>query len=261
MKKLEKQNKGKDFYAREEIPERAYSGTHKTVLKMIKKMGPGKLLDISGGTGNFAKLVSDEWNQKVYVTELKKEYITETGLEVAEVDLNSDPLPYPDNCFDYITCVEVLAHLRNPWFSIQEISRVLKPGGVLILTTPNIHNLRSKRHFVFKNVFPMFETETNFNAVNHLHPFSLTELKLILNENDFSVQDISYGKGYRQRVFWSHYQKNKKSRSLLRNIAGYLIRNIFYFFTKLISFFCFGSFSTKNAFFAVTTFIVAKKND
>lgn len=55
------------------------------------------------------------------------------------VDLETMPLPAKDETFDVILCCEVLEHLDvDPMFMLAELNRVLKPGGRLILTTPNI---------------------------------------------------------------------------------------------------------------------------
>ncbi len=53
-------------------------------------------------------------------------------------DVECDPFPYPDDAFDVITCLEVLEHLAiDPMAMMAEINRVLKPGGVFVLSTPN----------------------------------------------------------------------------------------------------------------------------
>lgn len=55
------------------------------------------------------------------------------------VDLETQKLPAKDNTFDTVLCCEVLEHLDvDPMFMLAELNRVLKPGGRLILTTPNI---------------------------------------------------------------------------------------------------------------------------
>jgi len=54
------------------------------------------------------------------------------------VDANL-PLPFPDNAFDLVWSTEVIEHLIDPKFTVSEINRVLKHGGLLIMTTtPNI---------------------------------------------------------------------------------------------------------------------------
>jgi len=46
-------------------------------------------------------------------------------------------LPFPDSCFDAVWCSEVIEHLANYKLTSAEIKRVLKPGGIYIITTPN----------------------------------------------------------------------------------------------------------------------------
>src|ERR1035438_4086994 len=57
---------------------------------------------------------------------------------------DADPFPYPDGYFSTILCCELLEHLENdPMHMMSEIYRVLRPGGILLLSTPNIASLRS----------------------------------------------------------------------------------------------------------------------
>ncbi len=64
-----------------------------------------------------------------------------------EIDLfnaEKDPFPYPDESFDTVLCCELIEHLvEDPMHMMSEINRILKPGGHLVLTTPNIGSLRS----------------------------------------------------------------------------------------------------------------------
>jgi SAM-dependent methyltransferase len=72
------------------------------------------------------------------------------GYEVTSIDVEKlfdrasvvdadKPLPYSDASFDLLWCSEVIEHLDNPALSLAEFRRVLRPGGVMVLTTPNSH--------------------------------------------------------------------------------------------------------------------------
>lgn len=64
--------------------------------------------------------------------------------DVDHFDAEKDVFPYADESFDTVLCCELLEHLHaDPMFMMYEINRILKPGGHLLLTTPNIGSLRA----------------------------------------------------------------------------------------------------------------------
>ncbi|QDT05884.1 hypothetical protein K227x_42890 [Rubripirellula lacrimiformis] len=60
-------------------------------------------------------------------------------------DVNQ-PIPIPDNSFDTVICSDVLEHLHTPHITIQEITRVLRPGGKLFLNVPFLYGLHEQPH-------------------------------------------------------------------------------------------------------------------
>ncbi len=71
-------------------------------------------------------------------------WMAERGIPVADVDLEREPLPYADASFGRVLATEILEHLANPALFLSECRRVLRPGGALYLTTPNVVDLRGR---------------------------------------------------------------------------------------------------------------------
>lgn len=106
----------------------------------IPLMGPGmKVLD--AGSGKLGE-------------QYLREEILATGCTLHTCDLNFGPgvdfeadvsdMPFEDGSYDLVLNTQVLEHVRNPGKVVRELGRVLKPGGLLILTTPQsspLHNL------------------------------------------------------------------------------------------------------------------------
>ena len=74
--------------------------------------------------------------------------VSETGetfdCDVDLFDAEKDVFPYADASFDTVLCCELIEHLfADPMHMMSEINRILKPGGHLVLTTPNIGSLRA----------------------------------------------------------------------------------------------------------------------
>ena len=63
--------------------------------------------------------------------------------EIDHFDAERDRFPYPDEHFSTVLCCELIEHLfEDPMHLMCEVNRILKPGGSLVLTTPNIAALR-----------------------------------------------------------------------------------------------------------------------
>ena len=92
-------------------------------------------------------------------------------------NLNIESLPFADASFDLVTCTEVIEHLEHYRQTLREMHRVLKPAGRLVVTTPNILNLKSRIRFLifgFYNLFgPLHTLESNLHDTGgHINPVS-----------------------------------------------------------------------------------------
>lgn len=97
-----------------------------------------KVLDAGCGTGWFSKIAVDRGGM---VTSMD---LGENLLSKVAMKCNSErvvgsilEIPFPDNFFDIVISSEVIEHVPDQYKAMQELFRVLKPGGIMVLTTPN----------------------------------------------------------------------------------------------------------------------------
>lgn len=95
------------------------------------------VLDAGCGNGNY---IIDEFRKKISWAagvDLNRE-ATKKNICLDEIKYaNLEAIPYPDNSFEVVISLWVIEHLKNPEKVFNEIYRVLKPGGILLLATPN----------------------------------------------------------------------------------------------------------------------------
>ena len=129
----------------------ARTDTHDWVIKHLSKEKTGSLLDAPAGTGALAISLRDI-GFKVMCCDINPSIFSADGIEIREGDL-SQSLPYLSSSFDFITCIEGLEHLENPFNAIREFFRILKPGGKLILSLPNYLNIERRMKFLVTGLF------------------------------------------------------------------------------------------------------------
>ena len=125
----EKEGRGENFYR------------ILTYMEKLKK--PGTLLDVGSATGILMELAEKRgWKTKgVEASKWACEVASSRGLEV----YNGDFLDYPESeKFDAITMVDILEHLAAPGKAIEKAGRLLKPGGLLVIVTPDIGSITAR---------------------------------------------------------------------------------------------------------------------
>ncbi|KAA0222309.1 class I SAM-dependent methyltransferase, partial [bacterium] len=97
-------------------------------------------------------------------------------------DIERDAFPYPDNTFDLVTWCEVIEHLTlNPVHALAEIHRVLKPGGSLVLSTPNASRADSIANFLRgRNIYDPYHLGAPLMGSRHSREYTLPELTGLL---------------------------------------------------------------------------------
>lgn len=178
------------------------------VTNIFLDLPKGKVLDIGCGDGDYSKRLKDLGFEVIACDMDKERFQHGKEIEFRYCDITKE-LPFPDGCFDYILLMEVVEHLRNPYEVIPEISRIIKKGGMLILSTPNILNLKSRFRFVFEGGYeyfrepPLDQTKNPKEKIFNLHlvPYRYHELEYLLTDNGFKISGI-FSSVYEGYSFW-----------------------------------------------------------
>jgi SAM-dependent methyltransferase len=105
-----------------------------------------------------------------------------------QTDLN-EPLQLPDQSFDTIVCMEVIAHLENPRFLFREFSRLLRSNGTLLLTMPNQESIRSYLSLISGGHFSSFRENAWPSFITALLRLDLERICL---ETGFAPPQLHY---------------------------------------------------------------------
>jgi len=131
--------------------------------------------------------------------------IADLGLDVRKCDLETEPLPFADETFDAVVFHELFEHLRiNPIASCEEVHRVLRIGGVLLLSTPNLRSFRGLRnlllhhhgHAVSGGIYRQYEKLETLGHMGHVREYTAREVSDFLTRVGFFVDKVIYRGGH-----------------------------------------------------------------
>jgi ubiquinone/menaquinone biosynthesis C-methylase UbiE len=156
---------------------------YEAIADRIASDSPGRLLDWGCGWGQVSKMLLDR-GVNVTSFEYREDY-TGTGTErlekfpEIEADVSGDPvaLPYPDESFDTVLSSGVLEHVADPDASLDELHRVLKPGGSLYVY--KLPNRRSYLEKIAKRIGLYYHGALpNAREMVERHGFEVREIRL-----------------------------------------------------------------------------------
>jgi SAM-dependent methyltransferase len=121
---------------------RALTGLYPELRDLLARSirGDARCLDVGCGDGRTAGLFLSEHAGGYTGVDVSRTAVHRARHQGLDARLIEDPaeLPFADGSFDAVACLEVLEHLVAPLSTAQELHRVLRPGGVILVTVPNI---------------------------------------------------------------------------------------------------------------------------
>lgn len=166
-----------------------------SVVAAALREGEGRydvIVDLGCGRGDCARIL-----EGMYGTYIGCDAVAYVGFPQSEtvqfrqVDLNRPPYPLADSSASAVVSVETIEHLENPRALMREMARIARPGGHVVLTTPNQLSLMSKMHLLTRNQFHAFQEAPGLYPA-HITALVEEDLRRIAKESGLTDIEIRY---------------------------------------------------------------------
>lgn len=187
---------------------------HKRFNEIEKYKSGGRFLDVGCAMG-FSLEVAQERNWEPHGVEISEYSSTIAKKKFGKAVFNGrlEEANFESESFDVILMSDLLEHVPNPNLILIEARRILKPGGLIAITTPNIASVSS---ILMKEQWVNIKFE-------HLFYFSPTTIKLLLEKNNFYVLKILPAtKALTLSYFQTQFNKNRKP--LITTVLNLVVR-------------------------------------
>ncbi len=158
------------------------------ILELVEPIS-GEVLDIGCFVGYLGEKLTEQGNKEVTgvdCLEAALERASERGLTTVLADIDEGVLPFEDARFDLVIAADVLNSVFDPDSAIEEIHRVLKPGGKIVITVPNLAGIGNRMLMLFGKA-PHNLQERAREGVGHLRLFTFKSLERLLTDYDFKT--------------------------------------------------------------------------
>lgn len=197
----------------------ADTGLHDQIAEIIAATIPqgAFILDFGSGQGAMSQRLHDMGYRVLSVDIDRENFKAET--EFLQLDFNEPSqlenfLHHHAGAFDMVLGIEVIEHVENPWQYVRNLKALTRPGGFILISTPNITSWYSRLNFLRRGRFHQFEDIDR--SYGHINPVSADELTFILSSLDLAVVKLVPG-GWLPRLWYPG-----SLRGLLLNLFGFL---------------------------------------
>lgn len=153
---------------------------HERALELLDEIGIAgkKVVDLGAGSGAFTEKLLLRGAAYVVALDIDASRFGLLGSPLVDfviADLETG-IPLRDEGFQVAVAIEVIEHLFNVKSFIEEIHRILKRNGVLVLTTPNVEHLLSRIYFLFSGRLWHFFRGSDWKHVTPIFSWKLRQL-------------------------------------------------------------------------------------
>jgi len=150
---------------------------------------PKRICDLGCGDGKLGSMLIAAGHDVsgADISEAALESARQKGLRIFKVNLEDYRLPFRDGEFDAVTACEIIEHIYDTDRFLQEIRRILKPRGILVITTPNTVSL-GRRICYLLGRGDFFEPSLSGESAGHIRYFVKGTLADLLKSNGFKPE-------------------------------------------------------------------------
>lgn len=176
----------------------AHECIYDTVASILDSLPRGTVLDVPAGEGALASRLI-ELGFDLHCCDLYPEIFRLPNVEIKRGDL-AVALPYNDGSFDIIVCVEGLEHIENPHQAIREFERLIRPGGHIVVSIPNILNVEERLKWLLYGYTSHFkplshdylaklgdEYHGREEVALHINRIAYSDLRYLLQKSGFNI--------------------------------------------------------------------------
>ena len=164
---------------------RSHHAIHSTVGHLLSARGAaGTLADVGCGTGDLWRTIGGRFTRYIGIDAVRYGGLPD-DTDFRPADLDSARLPIADGSVDVAAAIEVIEHLENPRALVRELARVVRPGGWIVVTTPNQLSALSLLTLLLKGRFSAFQ-----DSAYPAHRTVLLEIDLRRIASECRLRDV-----------------------------------------------------------------------
>lgn len=204
----------KEYYQNRIAGDERFIWIAKFFFKDIQKK---TILDVGCGEGTLLEILRKQ-NNEVFGVDASQNGINKCQpkkLTCYLLDLNHHYLPFKDDYFDVVTCLETMEHLENPYHCLREIKRVLKKEGLFLISIPNPKMIHPK-------CYPALFSLEGFMEFLKINDFYIRRIKgwgqaLMLNKLLYRHKDKKAW--FNKFIYGFFYQLTRRRNKLFRALG------------------------------------------